>query len=101
MLVDKPRRVKSQKTKAATRADRCAVFGCRRISDAAHVRSRGAGGGDEPGNLLPLCRNHHIEQHAHGWKRFLAAYPNVTVDLLDRGWRLAETSPGLWKLQRS
>lgn len=40
-------------------------------SDPAHVKSRGAGGharldsGD--GNILPLCRICHREQHAQGW----------------------------------
>lgn len=38
---------------------RCVVRGClARRCDAAHVRSRGAGGGDE-GNRVPICRDHH------------------------------------------
>lgn len=28
-----------------------------------HIRTRGAGGGDNPGNLLGLCAEHHTEAH--------------------------------------
>jgi hypothetical protein len=41
--------------------------------EAAHVQSRGAGGGDR-GNLVPLCSGHHREkkfaQHHIGWPAF-------------------------------
>ena len=53
----------------------CAACGYPAPSDPAHVRSRGAGGharlpnGD--GNLLPLCRICHTEQHSGGWSRIL------------------------------
>lgn len=36
--------------------------------DFAHVKSRGAGGGDETG--VSLCREHHTEQHAIGIDTF-------------------------------
>ena len=36
--------------------------------EAAHVRSRGAGGGDE--QLVPLCSKHHREAHRIGHKSF-------------------------------
>ena len=42
-------------------------------SEAAHVRSRGAGGADD-GNLLPLCHTHHCEQHRIGIKSFAAKH---------------------------
>ncbi len=38
--------------------------------DPAHIRSRGAGGGDEPDNVIPLCRACHSEQHQMGLKAF-------------------------------
>ena len=51
---------------AAVRQLQCAVAGCERASDPAHVKSRGAGGGawiavagEVIGNLAPLCRGHH------------------------------------------
>lgn len=38
-------------------------------SDAAHVKTRGSGG-DDIGNLIPLCRRHHQEQHRIGVRSF-------------------------------
>lgn len=35
----------------------------------AHVKSRGAGGGDH-GNVVPLCAGAHNEQHTAGSKTF-------------------------------
>jgi hypothetical protein len=45
----------------------CAVC-LRRPVDAAHVRSRGAGG--TAADLVPLCREHHAEQHTVGIATF-------------------------------
>jgi len=42
-------------------------------AEAAHVKSRGAGGG-EVGNLVPLCHHHHERQHRMGIKSFQAHY---------------------------
>jgi hypothetical protein len=42
-------------------------------TEAAHVRSRGAGGRAE-GNLVPLCVMHHREQHEDGIQSFQARY---------------------------
>lgn len=38
-------------------------------SQAAHVKSRGAGGLSE--DLVPLCHTHHAEQHAIGMGSFM------------------------------
>jgi hypothetical protein len=38
----------------------------------AHVASRGASGGRF--DVVPLCKNHHAEQHQHGVKTFAAKY---------------------------
>lgn len=55
----------------------CCVPGCRNTPvDFAHVKTRGAGNGDEYG--VPLCREHHAEQHK-GIARFNAKYG---IDLL-------------------
>jgi hypothetical protein len=32
--------------------------------DVHHIETRGSGGGDEPENLITLCRNHHNAAHA-------------------------------------
>lgn len=94
----KPRRVKDRKALEEARASGCII--CRKAADAAHVRSRGAGGDDVPGNLLPLCRTHHQAQHALGWFRFVEKYPEVGVSLYARGWVLREAGHRLWKLVR-
>ena len=49
---------------------------CRNYSDAPHhIRTRGAGGGDEPGNLLSLCTTHHTEIGTIGVQTFANKYP--------------------------
>lgn len=49
------------------------MFGAWFAVDAAHVKSRGAGG-DDRGNLVPLCHFHHMEQHERGIKSFQARW---------------------------
>lgn len=39
-----------------------------------HIRTRGAGGTDEPGNLLALCTTHHTEAHTMGIQSFANKY---------------------------
>ena len=41
-------------------------------SDPAHVRSRGAGGKDK--DTVPMCRQHHQDQHQIGIKTFQRIY---------------------------
>src|SRR5262245_6313406 len=41
--------------------------------EVAHVKSRGAGGGDV-GNVVPLCTKHHARQHTMGRSAFEMAY---------------------------
>lgn len=52
--------------------------------EAAHARSRGAGG--DRRSLIPLCTGHHREQHDHGVKTFEARHD---LDLLAEADRLA------------
>ena len=57
---------------------RCEVHGCGLWSAAPHhIRSRGAGGDDNPRNLLALCTRHHFEAEQYGDKRFAKMYPEV------------------------
>jgi hypothetical protein len=53
--------------------------GCDGSVQAAHVRTRGAGGPDR-GNLVPLCAKHHGLQHEMGIKSFEKQYD---LDLAD------------------
>jgi hypothetical protein len=39
-----------------------------------HIRTRGAGGGNEAGNLIALCPSHHLEIHTVGRHTFAARY---------------------------
>lgn len=47
-------------------------YECYGERQAAHVKSRGAGG--DSTHLIPLCTAHHAEQHAVGIKTFAAKY---------------------------
>lgn len=57
-------------------------------TDICHIRSRGAGGKDEPWNLIPLCRADHALQHFQGWERFLMSYPHVKKIIEKKGWEI-------------
>ena len=56
------------------------------VSDVAHVRSRGAGGGDQDWNVIPLCRFHHRLQHTSSWNVFCERHPRVFEHLKSLGW---------------
>jgi len=63
------------------RHTKCEVPSCWKWAAAPHhIRSRGAGGGDNPENLLALCTDHHTEIHQYGWQSFAFLHPS----LLDR-----------------
>jgi hypothetical protein len=51
---------------------RVVIVKCVGVVDAAHTKSRGAGG--DSTHLIPLCRRHHHEQHAVGIKTFATKY---------------------------
>lgn len=66
----------------------CIVFEeCLGRLDPAHIKTRGAGNGDQPWNIMPLCRKHHTEQHQIGWFTFAKKYINVLNWLRENGWR--------------
>lgn len=78
MLFPKNKRIKDRKLLQEIRGQECAVKGCFRKGMPAHIRSVGAGGDDVPENLVPLCADHHIRQHAMGWKVFKEKHPEIT-----------------------
>ena len=56
----------------------CEIRDCARWSAAPHhIRTRGAGGVDEPINLLALCTSHHGEAHMIGALTFASRYPEI------------------------
>ena len=54
------------------RLNECVYADC--STDLDHVKTRGAGGGDEEGNLMPLCRKHHVERHKIGVQSMAKKY---------------------------
>ena len=58
---------------------------CHGTVEAAHVRSRGAGG--KSSDLVPLCRGHHRELHDHGVRTWQCRY---LIDLKAEARRLAD-----------
>jgi 5-methylcytosine-specific restriction endonuclease McrA len=72
---------------AKIRSQRCLVCSSKNV-DVAHVRTRGAGGPDEEFNLMPLCREHHTEQHKIGIITFMRRYPSVAAYLSTAGWTI-------------
>lgn len=59
-------------------------------TDRAHIKSKGAGGSMAANNLVPLCRQHHIEQHTCGWSQFVIRHPQLIEPLARKGWALKE-----------
>jgi hypothetical protein len=53
---------------------------------AAHVRSRGAAG-DDRANLVPLCGDHHAEQHRVGTRSFEKKYGVNLKEEAERLWQ--------------
>lgn len=56
------------------------------------MRSKGATGCNEELNIIPLCRNHHVEQHRRGIITFVSKYPSVWTHLKSKGWELTESA---------
>lgn len=62
-------------------------------SDAAHVENKARGSGDA-GNLVPLCRRHHQEQHLYGLKDFERAHKVKLRAVAGMTWLAYEQSQG-------
>lgn len=54
-------------------------------TEAAHVKSKGAGGADE-GNTIPLCSWHHLEQHNEGIRTFATRHNLNLAAVASRLW---------------
>jgi hypothetical protein len=67
-------------------ASRCIILGlCEGPVEADHVRTRGAGG-DDRGNLIPLCRGHHAQRHRMGVQSFAHALDGSLADWARTYW---------------
>lgn len=87
--VPKPMRRQNIDNAKLIRQMSCLVCGVK-PSDAAHIKSRGAGGSDDLYNLASLCRVHHSIQHRMGWVQFALKYPEVFKYLQGLGWYIRE-----------
>jgi len=77
-VLQKKLRKKDPDLLAEVRREKCCIDGCRNPAEAAHIKSRGSGGDDDPKNIVPLCHWHHVgEQHVIGWRRFRERHPEV------------------------
>jgi len=57
---------------------KCEVPECSKWAAAPHhIRSRGAGGKDNPENLISLCTDHHTEIHCQGHQHFALLHPSL------------------------
>lgn len=79
---------------------RCAVHGCRtpHQPDPHHVRAIGMGGTRHPEeadreNMVPLCRMHHAEGHAIGWRTWARKYELDLGALAVEWWTRWESQP--------
>lgn len=86
-MFPKLKRVRSEELLKHIRNLPCSACG-KYICDAAHIRSKGAGGGDLLTNLIPLCRQHHIEQHSKGFVYMWNTYPSIKRVLEEKGWAI-------------
>lgn len=59
---------------ARVRALPCMVCHLPGPSEVDHIRTRGAGGGDESSNVWPLCCFHHRLRHRIGLRQFVIMY---------------------------
>jgi len=75
-VLPKPKRTKSKKNLELIKSFPCFICGDKPC-DPDHIKSRGAGGGDDLSNLNAICRKHHIERHSIGLKQFLNKYHTI------------------------
>ena len=55
-----------------------------------HIKSRGARGGDEDFNLMPLCKAHHAFVHTIGRSNSASRFAGFKKFLIDNGWTFSE-----------
>lgn len=65
----------------------CAVCGTKGC-DPAHIKTVKSGGHDTEWNVMPLCRQHHTEQHTIGIISFIEKYHEARWYLLNYGWEI-------------
>lgn len=82
-MINKPVRTKNKKNLSLVKSLSCFVCGSKPV-DVDHIRTQGAGGGDDLSNLQALCREHHTEKHSRGIKTFMSQYSQRLSDARDK-----------------
>ena len=83
----KTKRIKNPKLLTQIRSKRCVACSKPPPNEAAHIQTKGSGGGDTEDNVFTLCRRCHMTQHRVGFLEFAKLYPAVKT------W-LNENKPG-------
>lgn len=73
-MFEKSKRIVDKKLLASVRLLPCLVCRANPPSEADHIITRGAGGGDVDWNVWPQCVGHHHERHKIGIKTFALKY---------------------------
>lgn len=89
MVNAKLSRTKDRRLLDSYRSMPCLACGAR-PSDPAHIKSKGAGGGDDKWNVMPLCRIHHSLQHTKGWWYMAETFILIHGFLVYFGWEFSE-----------
>jgi 5-methylcytosine-specific restriction endonuclease McrA len=87
-MIPKPKRFKDKKYLEKVRQLPCLI--CGKSSEAHHLHSRGAGGGDYKWNVVPLCRREHNAIHKMGINAFADKHPEFRFWLDAHGWNFDE-----------
>lgn len=74
--MDNTKRQVDDELRAKYRTLRCLVCDTSPC-DPCHIKTVGSGGHDHANNLMPLCRDHHTEQHRIGLFSFIERHANV------------------------
>ena len=86
-MYQKQKRVENRDLLDTFHKKRCVV--CNRLGcDPCHIKSKGSGGNDTEWNVMPLCREHHTEQHKIGWIKMMHNYASVAFYLESHGWEI-------------
>lgn len=90
-IMTKKVRCKDPEFLKAIRELACLACGRHPKSEAHHIKTKGAGGGDDFWNVIPLCTaTCHVfggkSWHNVGWREFCDIHPHVWEHLQSLGW---------------
>lgn len=77
--------LKGEKAREEIRQKPCCICGSRPV-DPCHIKSFGSTGLDIEWNMVPMCRQHHQQQHRIGIMTFYQKYLTYQLALREKGW---------------